>query len=125
MKAVIIASVLFFSFSALAQSDLQAPRKEVTGFTVAGLIHDCKVCSTDADADECIYCDGVLTGAASVLGMYEINMKFCPPLDMDTHMVRNFFRRWALTEGNKDPSLKDMPAVQGVVASLIHSFPCR
>lgn len=122
---------MLFPFSVVAQgmsittSPDGMPQEQQDVFSVEDLVEDCKKCVSDEKGRECAFCDGTLTGAATVLGMLEYERTFCPPTDMDTNMVRNFFRKWALDEGNKDPLLLAMPAVPGVVAAMKFSFPCE
>ncbi len=136
MIKILLAFLLLFTFSsgAMAQGTLvieEAPQgvpqedKNSSDYSVDDLIFDCKKCVEDVKSPECIYCDGMLTGAAQVLGMYEYGKTFCPPAEMDTVMTRNFFRKWALYEGRRDPAAMQLHAVEGVVKAMQATFPCK
>ena len=92
---------------------------------VDDLVADCKKCSENDKSRECAYCDGIITGASTVLGMLEFGKSFCPPGNIDTNMARNAFRRWDLDKEKKDPSVMQLQAIQGLVMGLQESFPCN
>lgn len=126
--------LIIFAFPAQAQFELsveEAPEpitqeeERRFDFTVDDLEFDCKKCVNFPKGHECVYCNGVLTGASAVMGMLEYGKTFCPPNNLSTDMVRNFFRRWLLREGNRDPSLRGIHAIDGLVRSMRYSFPCE
>ena len=139
-RLLVVVVIFSLSFSVLAQGTLSVeeaeaipqeeaeaiPQEEVRfDFTVRDLNYDCKKCAPDPKGHECIYCNGVLTGASTVLGMLEYDKTFCPPETMDTRMVRNFFRRWVIRKSKKDPEIINMRAVKGLVMAMQETFPCQ
>jgi hypothetical protein len=94
---------------------------QAQGFTVADLVHDCKVCSEAEDAAECVWCNGVITGTVTSLNMLEGGERFCPPQNMDTHAARNLFRRFAL----RNKEWEEENAVAGLLESLLTTYDCK
>lgn len=118
---IILSFIIIFSLGVGFSAEAAVQKKQKgRAYSIQDLIYDCTKCSTDEKSSECIYCNGLLTGAASTLAMFEIKKSFCPPANLDTHLTRNMFRRWA-----KDHPAKDDPAVAGIIASLQSSFPCK
>ncbi len=116
MIRLLILTLLLSLTPALTQAQEAAPG----GFTVADLVHDCKFCSEDQKSSECIWCNGILTGTATTLGMVDNWKTFCPPQDLDTHRVRNMFRHWA----KDNPDQKTAPAVEGVITAMKTIYAC-
>lgn len=102
----------------------QAAEEASAIYSTDDLNYDCIKCAEDEKGSECIYCDGLLTGASTVLGMLEYEKSFCPPNDLDTRMVRNAYRRWYIDTSKTNRTMKNWHAVQGVVQAMKDSFPC-
>ncbi|NDF11628.1 MAG: hypothetical protein EB060_02280 [Proteobacteria bacterium] len=130
MRLLLTLMILLFALNASAQDEVTAspteqaapeksPDQKGRAYNINDLVYDCIKCSSDEKSDECIYCNGLITGTASTLAVFEMGKSFCPPVNMDTKLARNMFRRWA--HGHKS---NEDPAVAGIIASLQESFPC-